>query len=152
MQNRFTPLEKKKNDENTTGNANAINTKPKILPLVFIYQKNTDHKGLISLITEIIGKQFHIKYTAGRTNLYAYTMYNYENLMKELTEQNIQLHTYTPKDEKTHGFVLRELFSAPEVEEIKDMQQQIALMLPDAYTAQKNTGHIYVQIKKRKTV
>lgn len=58
--------------------------------------------------------------------MYAYTMNNYRILMKELTEQNIQLlHTNTPKDEKTHGFVLRGLDSAPEVEEVKQDLEEI---------------------------
>lgn len=120
LQNRFAPLQDKNSDENTTGNATPINTKPRMPPPVVIHQKVNDHKELIALITEMIGKQFHLKYTAGRTIIQAYTINNYRILMKELTDQKIHLHTYTPKDEKTHGFVLRGLDSAPDTQEIKE--------------------------------
>lgn len=90
-----------------------------MLPPVVIHQKVTDHKRLIALVTEMIGKHFHLKHTSGSTTISVETTNNYRILMKELTDQNIELHMYTTR-RKTHGFVLRGLDSAPETQEIKE--------------------------------
>lgn len=119
LQNRYAPLLNSKINENAGINT-PVNTKPRTPPPIVIHQKVIDHRGLIKFITEIAGKQFHVKYTAGRTTVQTYDNKIYKVLLKELTEQNLKFHTYTPKDEKTHGFVLRGLDSEPSTEEIKE--------------------------------
>lgn len=118
LTNRYTPLENRKQNK---GNENAretpINTKPKTPLPIEIHQKLQNHKNFINFITETIGKQFHVKYTSGRVSIHAYDNVKYKTLLKELTESNLQLHTYTPADEKTHGMVFRELDSG--IDEIR---------------------------------
>ncbi|RZC36862.1 hypothetical protein BDFB_011737, partial [Asbolus verrucosus] len=44
----------------------------------------------------------------------------YNNLKKKIEEQQIEFHTYTIKENKTHAFVLRGLDHQPKIEEIQN--------------------------------
>lgn len=67
----------------------------------------------------MIGPQFHIKHVAGSTAIQADNYGKYKILLRELTSSNLQFHTYTTAEEKTHGFVLRGLDGNPDPEEIQ---------------------------------
>lgn len=62
-----------------------------------------------------------IRYTKNNTLLYTKNRTNYINVLQYLKEENkneVRFHTYTPKEEKTHAFVIRGLDNKPEPEEI----------------------------------
>lgn len=110
------------------GISTPLITKPKLPPPIVLHQQVVDHKSLITLIRDLIGKQFHLKHTMGRITIQTYNNQNYRSLLKELTENNISLHTFTPKDERTHGFVTKGLDSCPDLEEVKEDLEEINKM------------------------
>lgn len=147
LKNRFTPLESEKPTQQRETVNIPINTKPKTPPPIVIHRKVQDHKGLLQFITETVGKQFYIKHAGGRISIQTYKNEHYKALLKELTEANLQFHTYTPSDEKTHGFVIRGLDSKPELEEIKeDLEITHQIPIQKVYKMNTNFRPLYLII------
>lgn len=97
LQNGFASLQNQPTEKK--GNNTAINTKPQAPPpIVIIHQKIIDYKEVIKLITDLIGKQFHLKHTTGRTSVQTYSTHAYKILLKELTENKIHLHAQGGKN------------------------------------------------------
>lgn len=151
MRNRFTALGNEQSNEaqTTTGNTAPIK-KPKMPPPVVMHQRVTDHKNLIKFITEMIGTQFHIKHVAGRTAIQAHEYGKYKILLRELTANNLQCHTYTPAEEKTHGFVIRGLDSNPEPEEIQEsLNTEHKLEITKVYKMKTNFRPLFLVITNK---
>lgn len=147
LKNRFTPLETEKPIQQRESTNIPVNTKPKTPPPIVIHRRVQDYKGLLQFITETVGKQYHIKHAGGRISIHTYKNEHYKALLRELTEANLQFHTYTPSDEKTHGFVLRGLDSEPELEEIKeDLQNTHKIPVQKIYKMNTNFRPLYLII------
>lgn len=85
LQNRYSPLEKQQPEK--PGNDVPVNTKPQTPPPIIVHQTVSNHKEFIKVITEIVGKQFHVKYSNDRTIIQTYTSQNYKTLMKEIAHR-----------------------------------------------------------------
>lgn len=124
--------------------------KPKMPPPVVMHQKVNDHKSLIKQITQLIGKNFHIKHVGGRTAIQAYDYGKYKILKRELAENNLQFHTYTPAEEKTHGFVIRGLDSNPTPEEIQqDINETHKLVISKVFKMKTNFRPLFLVVTNK---
>lgn len=103
-----TKHEEKRNSDRTKPSA-MIERKP---PPIIIHHKMKSSKEFVDFLKVDIKKGFEMKHTRNNTNLFINdtTEYNkYLQKIKREADENFQFHTYTLKQEKIHGFVLRGL-------------------------------------------
>lgn len=96
------------------------NKTPKNPPIVI---KGTfkNHSQLTQEIKNQIKKGFSIKYAPKSTLLYIDDCEEYKKYKKLLLNQeDLEFHTYTSKEDKTHAFVLRGLNGNPDLDELKE--------------------------------
>lgn len=82
--------------------------------------KINDHKQLVANIMKVAKTEFHLKYTANNVNVYFKNQNDKKAFMKIASNENLEYHTYTDVEEKTHAFVIRGLDTEPTPEEIKE--------------------------------
>lgn len=87
-------------------------------PLILQGRKYT-HKSLMDTCEAYANQDFDIKYTKNSTIIITKTQDAYRNIQTQLNKDDAHYYTYTPKNEKQHGFVLKGLQDAPTIDEIK---------------------------------
>nr|CAH7760525.1 unnamed protein product [Callosobruchus chinensis] len=95
----------------------------KLPPIVLagIVENNQD---LIKGLKEKLNGPFYFKYTKHTTLLFLQDSGDYEKVKSELTGTDIEFHTYTPKSEKQHAFIIRGLDNQPNLTEIREELQK----------------------------
>lgn len=78
------------------------------------------HLELVKTIKGKIKANFHVKYTKENTNIYFEEYEDFQTMKNYFIITNQLFHTFTPRNEKTHAFVLRGLENPPELEEIEE--------------------------------
>lgn len=89
-------------------------------PPIVIHGQFLDHKTLNTYLTAKLKEKFYWKHTANTTILQTTTYEDWVLANKNFDTGKIEFHTYTPREEKSHAFVLRGLYHEVDVEEIKD--------------------------------
>ncbi|XP_044742297.1 putative uncharacterized protein DDB_G0289963 [Chrysoperla carnea] len=141
LKNRFAPLENDENEEDDDNDSIELGqNKPKKPPPLVIHAKTTDHKTYVKSLENEINKGFHIKYTANNTNLYIYDHEEYKKYKEILNEGKVEYHTYTPKADRKHAFILRGLDNSTDTEEIiEDLEEKYKLNVEKKHTPPTNT-------------
>lgn len=67
-----------------------------------------------------ISKGYYIKNTKNSTNLFTHDPEEYEKYKLTLEEEATCFHTYTPRDEKPHSFVVKDRDSCLDLAEIEN--------------------------------
>lgn len=145
LKNRYAVLENV--EEREKENNTAFNTKPKLPPPIVLHQKVKDHKNLVDYLNKVIGKQYYLKHSANRVTIQTYENTKYRALLNDLLTTDLQLHTYTPKDERTHGFVIRGLDSNPDIDDIKqDLEITHKIPIKEIFKMKTNYRPLYLII------
>lgn len=92
----------------------------KLPPPIVLHGQSSSHVGLTKLIKEQFTSNFHIKYTKYSVNITINDRADRRKLMEHLKSQEVEFHTYTDSEEKTHAFVIRGLTSDTEPAEIEE--------------------------------
>lgn len=120
LKNRFETLSE---EEDTVTEEEIIRlTKPKRprAPAPIIIAGNvSNHKELVGNIKSRIKHGFHIKYTANNISLYLDNQSDKDNILKSFNREQLEYHTYTDANQKTHAFIVRGLDGEPSTEEVK---------------------------------
>ncbi|XP_044742274.1 probable serine/threonine-protein kinase DDB_G0278845 [Chrysoperla carnea] len=143
LKNRFAPLENDENEEDDDNDSIELGqNKPKKPPPLVIHAKTTDHKTYVKSLENEINKGFHIKYTANNTNLYIYDHEEYKKYKEILNEGKVEYHTYTPKADRKHAFILRGLDNSTDTEEIiEDLEEKYKLNVEKTEPQTSNTNN-----------
>lgn len=128
IQNRFTPISNSQNEIEETNNQEQEetedyqdandNTKTSKPPPIIIRQTMPANKAFKTLLIDTLHRGFEIKRGKDNTAVHANNQGEYENLKRLLKEKGYQYHTYTPRQDRTHAFVLAGLEVDVEIDEI----------------------------------
>lgn len=111
--NRFTPLEPKESEE--TRNEEEKPTKP---PPIVIKGTIKNFPSFEKSLKEEVGEDFTIKFGRNVTFLNINDSKKKEKFQELLEQKQVEFHTYTPRNEKTHAFVCRGLDHEPDPQDI----------------------------------
>lgn len=112
--------------------------KPEKPPAIIIHGKMKNHKDLYNLLRKTADDKFTIKYTKNNTNVMVNDSSSWNAIKQALTKRNISHHSYTPKSDKTHAFVITGLDQQPEVDDIKSELIQAGIAVKNVFEM-KNT-------------
>lgn len=93
-------------------------------PAIILHNKIEKPTSFIKTTDVHIKKGYFIKNSKNNTNIFINDYEEYENYKEILEKEDISFHSYTPKNEKPHSFVLKGINSSPDemqtiTEEIK---------------------------------
>lgn len=118
-------------------------------PPIIIHHKMKNSKEFVNFLKTDIKKGFEIKHTRNNTNLFINDTTEYTNYLQKIkceADDNFQFHTYTPKQEKTHGFVLRGLDNDTDMNYLKEeFNNQKKIEIINIYKM-KNTNGLFLII------
>ncbi|KAJ3629934.1 hypothetical protein MTP99_014296 [Tenebrio molitor] len=105
-------------------------TKEKMPPPIIVHGFFKKHARFTARLQGEIGKHYTVKFTKFNTNIHTKNKKDWVKVQEILKHDNIEFHTYTHKDNKTHAFVLRGLDQKPELEDIAEAlkTEQIAII------------------------
>lgn len=160
--NRFAPLTVTDDDaapddagtaEDSTNSPRQASKTPKNLPPpIVIYGKANNNAQFIKFIETTVKKGFKIKYTNENTNIHINDATEWKSLKSTLSENKLEFHSYTHRDEKTHAFVLRGLDHAPPPEMIvRELRELHGVEVTQCYTMNKTRRPAYLVITKSDT-
>lgn len=89
-------------------------------PPIVIHGKFNDHKKLNTFLSSKLRDRYFWKHSNASTSLQVMNRADWDQVNKFFEEGHIEFHTYTPKDEKTHAFILKGLYHDVEVDDIKE--------------------------------
>ena len=139
LRNRFEVLSSDEEED-------EISTNHKKPPPIVFHQKTADHQKYIETIQQEIKKGFHVKYTANNTNLYIYDLEEYKRYMGLIRmDEDLKYHTYTPKSEKRHAFILRGMDMSINTDVIKtELQNMYKLKVHEIYKLKNTARNLYL--------
>lgn len=98
--------------------AQKSNKKP---PPIHLYGRFDEQKKMDAEMAKLAPSGFYYKYIGKDSTLVFIEKYEeYKNVVTKFHKGKAEFHTYTPKQEKTHAFVLKGLCQALEIDEIKE--------------------------------
>lgn len=105
---------------------NTINKKLKKPPPIHIYGRFDHQKLFDDTMVKHIGNDYSYKFIGkDEALIYTNSADQHKKARQLLATGKVQFHTYSLKEEKTHGFVLKGLCQKVEIDEIKaDLQEQ----------------------------
>lgn len=107
--------------ENMTVQDNVENVAKKSRPPpIIIHEKFTDHKKMNDYLKTKLGGNHYWKHSPYTTALYLEKYEDWKMCNTIFQEGKLEYHTFTPKEEKTHAFVLKGIFHNIELEDIKN--------------------------------
>lgn len=149
IKNRYAILQNNPTTTATIEINNPVNTKPSQPPPIIIHHKIKDHQEFIKYIKSQVGNQFYIRHTGGRISLQLYEYSKYNQIKSELKD-TIEFHTYTPKHEKTYGYIIRGLDQDPNPEDIKnDLEETQKLKVLDIFKMKTNYRPLFLAITNK---
>lgn len=89
-------------------------------PPIVIHGLFKDHKSLNNFLTSKLKGKYHWKHTPNTTILQVSTYEDWVAANKNFETGKLEYHTYTPKEDKTHAFVLRGLYHEVDINQIKE--------------------------------
>ncbi|KYB26491.1 hypothetical protein TcasGA2_TC033736 [Tribolium castaneum] len=107
-------------------------------PPIVIHGKAKDHAALLQFCKKQAGENFTIKYTRERTIISTKTKKEYNSIKEKMEQDELEYHTYTTREEKTHAFVLHGLDKGPEIPELVAEMKEKGVDLINMYEM-KNT-------------
>lgn len=111
------PPQQPETTENDTQNKEKPKRPP---PPIVIHGLFKDHKYLNDFLSSKIRGKFHWKHSRNTTILQVSTYEDWVVANKNFELGKLEYHTYTPREDKTHAFVLKGLYHDVEIEQIKE--------------------------------
>ncbi|KYB29848.1 hypothetical protein TcasGA2_TC031581 [Tribolium castaneum] len=105
---------------------------------IVIHGKAKDHGTLLQFCKRQAGKNFTIKYTRERTIISTKTRKKFNAIKDKMEQDELEYHTYTSREDKTHAFVLHGLDKGPEIGDLKAEMKEKGVDLINIYEM-KNT-------------
>lgn len=94
----------------TSKNDNSPNqqsTVPIRLPPIIVTSKILDFAKFNREIRNLVADRYTIRYLNKSINIYAETKQDFYNIQKELKKDNVEYHSFTPKDEREQKFIVK---------------------------------------------
>ncbi|CAG9860904.1 unnamed protein product [Phyllotreta striolata] len=116
----------KPNNTTTQLNKNALKKNTKNVdrvikpPPIIIHNTVDDHKYLIEQLKLMAPKGFSIKYNKETITIFINDLQDWKDTKEVLEASQVEYHSYTSKNEKTHAFVIKGLDNKPSMEEIQE--------------------------------
>lgn len=108
----------------TTDNKNNDETEQKQKqrppPPIVIHGLFNDHKKLNAYLTSKLKEKYYWKHTSQTTILQVATYEDWVVANENFEKGNLEFHTYTPKKDKNHAFILRGLYHDLDVDALKE--------------------------------
>jgi hypothetical protein len=122
LKNTYEPLNSANADSDNEMEVTAQDqrVKEKLPPPIIVHGFFKDHHTLTNTLKNTVGNQYTIKYTKYNTNIYTKNKTDWLKLQEVLKNDEIEYHTYTHKNNKTHAFVLRGLHQGPAPKEVAE--------------------------------
>lgn len=148
---------KRKSKSTFKKNFENIKTSKKRKPPPIVLQGTiNDHKTCIQKFKEHIKAEFSLKYNINTTVIQTNNIQDYDNLKKYLENDNsgIEFHTYTPRDNASHAFVLRGLHKDTITENIKaTLKDELKIPINEVYKMKtKNENYPLFMVTTNKNV
>lgn len=109
--------------DSDTDTADEIVSEPKqkiaLPPPFVVYNYIQDHVSSVNKIRAKLTDDIAIKYKGNRIILQTYNKEDYSTVKQIITDSKMEYHTYTPKEDKDHKLVLKNLPPSISVDEIK---------------------------------
>ena len=146
--NRFEKLTPEEEDEIETNiSENANDNKKSPPPPIVLHSKPGDHKKYINDLEAKVKNGFYVKYTLNNTNLFIKDIDEYHKYIENLKEDNVQFHTYTPKNERQHAFVLRGMDSCTDPQDIlSDIKDKYKIDIHKIYKLKNTQRGLYLVV------
>lgn len=94
---------------------------PKRIPPIVLHGKIEDHQTFTKNLKDLCKGKYFIKYREYTTNIFMDNMEDYNKVLDAFKkEDDVDCHTFTTKEQKTHAFVLYGLENKPETREIAE--------------------------------
>ena len=101
-------------------------------PIILEGKFLTETNKLIKEIKQFATKEFYIKNTRKSTIVQLDNLTDYNKVLKHVQDQEFSHHTYTPKDGKTHAFVLRG-YGHVNTQELKNDLTDLQIIVKNVY-------------------
>lgn len=135
-------------DEEVAAKAPAVKRPPPIV----IHGHLANHKKVNTFLANRLRDKYHWKHSNNTTTIQVYNRSDWDAVHRYFDEGKVEYHSYTPKDEKTHAFVLRGLYHEIETDEIKEqLEQEHKIVVKDVYTL-KGTRHPTFMVVTNNTI
>lgn len=99
-------------------NATTQGPAPKGKPPPIVLHGKIDNHGATKLINELVKCDFYFNHTNNTTKLYIKTFDGWTRFVEGAEKQGLRYHTFTPKNNKNHTFVINGLDTDPASEEV----------------------------------
>lgn len=147
LKNRFEPL----------GNdipEPSVPTKPKLrIPPIVVDGVFEKHSETVKIIKKIIGEEtkFHIRYGKNTSNVFVETEEAFNNLKKYFLSDDLEFHSFTRRDKKSHAFVVRGLNDDQNLEDLRTDLSESNLNIKDIFKMKGTRNPAYLVITDQKT-
>lgn len=108
--------------QRTETNNNRVENKEKprrLPPPIIIHGVFKDHKYLNNFLSSKLKEKYHWKHSPNTTILQVSSYEDWVVANKNFETGKLEYHTYTPKEDKTHAFVLKGLYHDVDMDQIK---------------------------------
>lgn len=137
-----------------------INVTKKVPPPIVIHGIVNDHKAFVHDLEKKITKGFYIKMTRNNTNIFVKNFDEWQSMKDVLIGEQTPFHSYTPKSEKKHAFVLNGLHCTHTDEtkadttpdDIKlELQQKYNLKIANVYRMRTTRNPLFMVVTSHDT-
>ncbi|CAH1103814.1 unnamed protein product [Psylliodes chrysocephalus] len=90
-----------------------------MMPPIVKDGRTSNQINLIQDLKGIVKGEFSVKHTNYTTIIFVETKEDYEKVLSNIKTEKMPYHTYTPRDDKTHAFVLRGLARGTKIVDIE---------------------------------
>lgn len=121
--------------------------KSKKPPPIIIHGKFTDHKKLNNFLKTKLRDTFYWKHTSQSTSLQLMNIPDWTTVNKYFEKVQLQYHTYTPKSEKSHAFVIKGLYHNLDINDIKEeLEIDHKIPVKNIYTMKGTQNPLYMLV------
>lgn len=152
VSNKFQVLENQEQMEtasnnSTTSQLGGDKVKTVKPPPIIIHHKILKHTEFIEGLGKEVKKGFHIKNTKNITNVFINDIEEYRKYLSVLEKDEVNFHTYSEKENKTHAFLLKGLDSNPTLEEIKcEIEERYNVKIVNIHNLKNTSRDMYLVI------
>lgn len=120
-------------------------------PPIVIHGKFHDHKKLNTFLSSKLRDSYYWKHSNASTSLQVMNRMDWDIVNRYFEEGHIEYHTYTPKDEKTHAFILKGLHHDVEMTDIKEeLRVAHQIEVKQLYTLKGTRHPLYMLVTSNK--
>lgn len=137
--------------ESVSSKVSRVPKSPPRPPPIVLHGVLENSKSLLDKIkTTTCTDEFHLKYSRDRTSIFFYHLRHYNTFLKSIGE-DVEYHTYTPKGERTTAYVIYNLNTDYNEEEItEDLNKKYDLKIAKILKLKNTKSPIYMALLKEK--